>query len=183
MIIKEQKPIIFDNQCGCLFDSNLLSEALIWYFYPRPIYHKKRITLWRGYPAVTARNVTLHVHRLLGLYSLLKKIVSGRTSKSLVIHHKDNNVLNCQIYNLEVKLYGEHISKHLKGKGFTTEHRAGIGEANRRRKGMKMKKKYEMSDLKNLLDSGLSINKISQIYGCDWSTVKNRINENPELLK
>lgn len=40
-----------------------------------------------------------------------------------------------------------------------------------------------MNNLKEFLSKGYSINKISKIYGCDWSTVKNRINENPELLE
>lgn len=46
-----------------------------------------------------------------------------------------------------------------------------------------MKKRVRMDDLKKLLDSGYSINRISKIYGCDWSTVKNRIHENPELME
>lgn len=40
-----------------------------------------------------------------------------------------------------------------------------------------------MTNLKELLSKGYSINKISKIYGCDWSTVKNRIHENKDLLK
>ena len=40
-----------------------------------------------------------------------------------------------------------------------------------------------MPNLKEYLEKGYSINKISKIYGCDWSTVKNRMYENPELLE
>lgn len=46
-----------------------------------------------------------------------------------------------------------------------------------------MKKRVDMDNLSDLLAKGYSINKISKIYGCDWSTVKNRINENPDLLE
>ena len=36
---------------------------------------------------------------------------------------------------------------------------------------------------KEFLGKGWSINKIAKYYGCDWSTVKNRIYDNPELLE
>ena len=185
MIIKEQKTIVFDNQCDCQFDSKILSDAIIWYFYPKFVYYKKRITLWRRYPAISAHGINVHVHRLLGMYLLLKEIVYGRTSNSIVIHHKDTNILNCYGENLEVKLFGKHISEHLKGTKFTIEHRRKIGEANRRRKGMKFKKsaKVPLGELKELLLKNDSINSISKHFGVDWSTIKNRIIDNPELIE
>jgi len=183
MIIKEQKPIIFDNQCNCQFNSKLLSEALIWYFYPKPIYHKKVIFLWREYPAVEARNVTLHIHRLIGMYLFLKKVVIGRSSNSIVIHHKDENHLNCYESNLEVRIKGEHISSHLHGRKLSEEHGRKIGEANRRRKGIKQKKRRNipLDELGLMLHDRMSINLIAKKFGVDWSTIRNRIDENPEL--
>lgn len=40
-----------------------------------------------------------------------------------------------------------------------------------------------MPNLAEYIKMGYSINKIAKIYGCDWSTVKQRIYENPELLE
>lgn len=40
-----------------------------------------------------------------------------------------------------------------------------------------------LDELKEYLNKGYSINKISKIYKCDWSTVRARIYENPEILE
>ena len=53
------------------------------------------------------------------------------------------------------------------------------------RKGLKMKKRISipLEELKTFLVEGKSINWIALHYGCDWSTIRNRIYENPELLE
>ena len=48
---------------------------------------------------------------------------------------------------------------------------------------MKKRVFINKDDLRTLLASGVSINKIAKYFGCDWSTVKARIHENPELLE
>lgn len=50
---------------------------------------------------------------------------------------------------------------------------------------MKMKKRVLIpkEELKVFVKGGKSINWIAQYYGCDWSTVRARIYENPELLE
>lgn len=40
-----------------------------------------------------------------------------------------------------------------------------------------------MPNLRELFKGGMTINKLAKYYGCDWSTVKARLSENPELLK
>ncbi|QBX21816.1 hypothetical protein Javan597_0028 [Streptococcus phage Javan597] len=49
---------------------------------------------------------------------------------------------------------------------------------------MKMKKRVNipLPELKKFLREGKSVNWIAQHFHCDWSTVKNRIYENPELV-
>lgn len=56
--------------------------------------------------------------------------------------------------------------------------------SNSKRKGMKIKKRHNIPtyQLKDLLSFGFSINYIAKLYKCDWSTVRSRIYENPELL-
>lgn len=48
-----------------------------------------------------------------------------------------------------------------------------------------MKKRHLIPNyqLQDLLNHGLSINTIAKLYQCDWSTIKSRIHENPELLE
>lgn len=57
--------------------------------------------------------------------------------------------------------------------------------ANHSRKGLKMKKRVLIpsEELKVFLNEGKSINWIASYYRCDWSTVRARIYENPELLE
>lgn len=120
----------------------------------------------------------IQIHRLLKMYQLGVDLDTNQ-----YVHHIDGNKLNAMLDNLEVVEATVHQSLHNKGKVLSKEHREKISLANKKRKGIKMKKRVEMTNLKELLSKGYSINKISKIYGCDWSTVKNRIHENKELLK
>lgn len=71
------------------------------------------------------------------------------------------------------------------GRVFSESHKKKISMANHNRKGLKMKKRVSipLEELKTFLAKGKSINWIALHYGCDWSTVKTRIHENPELLE
>ena len=74
------------------------------------------------------------------------------------VHHIDENRLNASKNNLSVVLNSDH------------NHRKDVS----------------ISDVKELLDKGYSINKIAKELDCDWSTVKARekdIFDNPELLE
>ena len=50
---------------------------------------------------------------------------------------------------------------------------------------IQVQNKYNIppDELKCFLDDGMSINSIAKHYGCDWSVIKQRIHENPELLE
>lgn len=60
-----------------------------------------------------------------------------------------------------------------------------LSEANRKRKGVPHKKRRHIPQIQMyaLLASGMSINGIAKYYGVDWSTIKSRIHDNPELLE
>lgn len=79
----------------------------------------------------------------------------------------------------------EHQILHNKGRKFSKVHRKRIGEANKKRKGMKMRKRYNIpvDELRTHLENGKSINWIAKHFNVDWSTIKIRINENAELLE
>jgi hypothetical protein len=200
MIVNKQKPIIFINDCGCIVDYNMLEEAILWYS-NKPTTSIKHIYLHGNYPAVSIFKEKFHVHRLLMMYKMGKKLL-----RSEHVHHLDKNRLNCLIENLRIMDASEHTSTHLKGVKKSEEFRKIISERNKKRKGIKIKKSVNipLNELKMYLKEGLSINNISKIFGCDWTTVKARIdeyglndlrksygkkylkygrNENPELLK
>jgi len=179
MTLHIQQPILFDNTCGCIFDENLLESAIIWYS-DKPVQKKKTVSMYGVYPGVSIGKAKIHVHRLIMMYNLRRKLPSSKH-----VHHKDGNKLNCNISNLELLNASEHLSAHNKGKILTEAHRSRIAEAGKKRKGMKMKKRVDVpaQEVSRLLSEGWSINRISKHFRVDWSTVKNRIYENPELLK
>lgn len=176
MIVKEKKDIVFINDCNAVFDEKILRKAICWYSL-KPVCRIKHIYIHAKYPTISIYDKKIQIHRLLKMYQLGVDLDTNQ-----YVHHIDGNKLNAMLDNLEVIEATAHQSLHNKGKVLSKEHRKKISLANKKRKGIKMKKRVEMTNLKELLSKGYSINKISKIYGCDWSTVKNRIHENPEFL-
>lgn len=177
LIVKYQKPIVIENTCNCIVDETELKNAIIWYS-DKPVARIKKIFMQGNYPAVSIHGEKIHVHRLLMMYWLKRKLDTNEH-----VHHKDHNKLNALKENLEVIASSKHLSSHNKGKKLSKEHRKKIAEANRRRK-VKYKKRVniDLNELKSLLDKNWSINRISKYFGCDRSTIKNRIYEHPHLL-
>ncbi len=170
---KIQKDIIFNNDCSCIVDYEILERALIW-FSEGVLKSKRKIYMHSGYPCVTSYRKKIHVHRLIGIYLWGEKM-----SKGSVIHHKDENALNSSIDNLEVMDACDHGRYHNTRRVFSDSHKRKIADASRKRKGIKMKRKYDIAkeDLKNRVENGESILSISKFYGCDWTVVKSRIDE------
>jgi len=179
MTVYVQRRMVFDNQCDCQVDESVLEQAMLW-IAERPQCSKKRIFMFGKYPAVSIHGKKYHIHRLVKMY-LEKHLIAS----SIVVHHKDDNRLNAMPYNLEMLTDKEHGSHHNAGKTLSDDHRRKIGLAGRRRKGIKMTKsvRIDLDELKEKLASGTSINKCAKHFNCDWSTIKRRIHENPELLE
>jgi hypothetical protein len=176
-MIKTQKEIEFINSCNCIVDYELLKKAMFWYC-SKPLYSKRVIYIHSNYPAISIYDEKIHIHRLLMMYKLQSDI-----DTNYYVHHIDGNKLNADIDNLELIDSKKHQSYHNKEKKLTKEHRKKISEANRKRKGIKLKKRVDMPRLSEYIKQGLSINQIAQIYGCSWDTVRRRIYENKELLE
>ena len=176
---KKQKKIKFINSCDCLVDYDLLERAMLW-FSAGNLKSPRKIYMHGRYPAVSIFDKKIHIHRLILLY-----INKGMIVDKMVAHHKDENRRNSQLENLELLSSSIHAKHHNKGKTLSEEHKRKIAEAGKRRKGIKLKKRVnvDLQALKDFLSRGYSINKIAKIFGCDWSTIKSRIHENPELLE
>lgn len=108
-----------------------------------------------------------------------------RLLRTEYVHHKDENRFNELRVNLQLLFPSKHQSLHNKGKSLTVEHKEKIGIANSRRRGMKLKKHVNipLDIMANLKSQGMTINGISNFFGVDWSTIKSRFLENPELLE
>lgn len=179
MTVKEQKKISFVNECGCIVEEEDLAKAILWY-QTHPTLSKKKIYMHGDYPAVSIGHVKIHVHRLLMQYWL-----GIRLPFHASVHHINENKLDACKENLSVVINSAHNSNHNKGRIFQDEHRKKISEANKKRREIKIKKRHNIPNyqLKDLLNFGFSINYIAKLYKCDWSTIKSRIYENPELLE
>lgn len=179
LTVKKQVKIEFSNECECLVDYSELEKAILWY-QKKPSLSKKKIYLHGHYPAVSIHNEKIHVHRLLMQYWLRTKLPFEYS-----VHHLNENKLDARKENLSLILNKAHNSKHNKGRVLSETHRRKIAKANHNRKGMKMKKRVLIpkEELKVFVKEGKSINWIAQHYGCDWSTVKARIHQTPELLE
>ena len=179
MTVKRQEKIDFSNECECLVDYSELEKAILWY-QQKPTLGRKKIYLHGLYPAVSIHNEKIHIHRLLMQYWLKTRIPFEYS-----VHHLNENKLDARKENLSLILNKAHNRKHNKGRIFSEAHRRKISVANHSRKGLKMKKRVLIpsEELKAFLKEGKSINWIAQYYGCDWSTVRARIYENPELLE
>lgn len=179
MIVKTQKPIQIVNSCGCAVNIEELIKSILWYS-DKPVTQTKKIFMYGKYPAVAIYHEKIHVHRLLMMYWLKRKL-----THSEYVHHDNENRFDATKNNLKLIKQSKHQSFHNKGKALTDIHRQKISQANKRRKGMRLKKRViiPMEELKVLIGNGWSINKIAKYYKCDWSTIKNRIRENPELLE
>lgn len=179
MTLVIQRQINFVNECDCIVDLYDLEQAVLWY-QSKPTLSQKKIYLHGNYPAISIHNEKVHIHRLLMQYWL-----GTRLPFEFSVHHLNGNKLDARKENLSVILNSSHNRSHNTGRVFTDEHKSKIAEANRKRLGMKMKKRVNipLPELKKFLREGKSVNWIAQHFHCDWSTVKNRIYENPELME
>jgi hypothetical protein len=179
MIIKRQNPIQFINDCGCLVDENELKKAIQWYS-KRPVTRLKHIYMYGAYPAISIYKEKLHIHRLLMAYWENRTLAATE-----YVHHSDENKLNALQNNLTIQEQSKHQRKHNAGKVLSLSHRQKISDANRKRKGSEQKKKRKIPliQMHALLALGMSINGVAKHYGVDWSTIKSRIHDNPELLE
>jgi len=179
MKVNKQKPIEFVNQCGCIVDYQELKKAILW-FTDKPVARLKTIYLHGRYPAVSIYEKKLHVHRLLMMYWLRRDF-----DRNEHVHHIDGNKMNALRSNLKVIFAKYHMSNHSKGHIMGDAQKKQLLEANKRRKGTRHKRRFNipLPQLKQMLADGKSINSIAKHFNCDWTTIKSRITENPELAE
>lgn len=181
-MVKNQKKIIFINDCDAIVDFDELEKAILWYA-DKPTISQKHIYLFGKYPAVSIGKEKLHIHRLLMMYWLNSNI-----PKEFSVHHIDGNRLNASQENLSVVLNATHNSQHNKGRIVTDKMRKRLLEMNHSRKNTRQlykRKDVSLLEVKKLMDKGYSMNKIAKELKCSWDTVRARekdIFDNPELL-
>ncbi len=100
--------IEFTNNCGCIVDDNLLSEA-VRHIFPNFKKNQRKITVSgkRPTPTISINGKSYFVSRLIA-----QRVWPKEMKKDTVVHHKDKNPLNNHIDNLEVMLTCLHTLLH-----------------------------------------------------------------------
>ncbi len=179
MTVNTQRPIVIQNACEALYDDKSLISAILW-FSDKPVVRIKKIYMYGRYPAVSIGKAKIHIHRLIKMHEEKRTL-----HRNEHVHHINHNRCDARPENLQIIDAGDHLSKHHSGKVLSAEHKEKISLANKRRKGVIMKRKYNMpySEIFQMLKKGMSIRAISIHYGCDRSVIKKRITEHPHLLE
>lgn len=179
MTIKIQRPIKIVNDCGALIDEDDVVQAIVWASKIKtPAIH--HVFQWGKYAGVTVNREKVHVHRLLMEWQMNQNLPRG-----MYVHHLNENKMDDRLSNLAVMVGKYHTSHHMLGAKFSEEHREKIAEANHKRKGSKIKKRcvLPIADIESAYNKGKSINCLAKKYHVDWTTIRSRLNENPELLE
>lgn len=128
------------NNCSAIYNESELKTAIFICARIRnqKIYNVKNVYLYGRYPAVSVGKSKLHIHRIIFECFMWRSTLD----KTIHVHHKNGNRLDARLSNLEAMNGGDHISHHNSGRTLSAEHKRKIGIANKKRKGMKYKKRY-----------------------------------------
>ncbi|WKF84476.1 HNH endonuclease [Lacticaseibacillus pantheris] len=179
LTIKTQKPIKIINDCDALIDEVDVASAILWASkVPTPSIH--HVYQYGNYAGVTVNGEKTHVHRLLLEWQMNQKLPRG-----MFVHHLNENKMDDRLSNLAIMVGKYHTSHHMAGAKFTQEHKAKLSEANHRRAGTKQKKRRNLpvTRIVEAYKNGSSVNSLAIRYHVDWTTIRARLDENPELLE
>lgn len=128
--------MIIINNCKCMYDEKILVTAMLW-FGGDTRRKKKHIYIHGRYPAVSIYDKKIHVHRLLLMFKL-KRVLNWNE----YAHHKDKNILNANIDNIELMEATLHQKLHRGNVKLSETHKKNIGIANKRRKWLRKNGRY-----------------------------------------
>lgn len=159
----------FINDCDCIFDKEILYQAIDLECKNRNCYRqdKYKIYLHDGYPCISLGHDKVRIHVLLG------KLLYGRIRKGYVIHHKDFNKLNAMPNNLEYLSSRAHAILHHKGKDYRSEEGKWKGINSAREK--TYRKEITKEEIEKMLFEGRTIQEIAKHFNCGVNTIRRRL--------
>lgn len=159
----------FINKCNCIFDEEILYEAIDLECKNRNCYRhdEYQIYLCSGYPAVSIGHDKIRIHVLIG------KLLYGKIRKGYVIHHKDFNKLNAMPDNLEYISSSAHTKIHTT----KVDHRSeegkwrGINAAREKT----YKKQITKEEIEKMINDGKTKKEIANHFNCGINTIYRRL--------
>ena len=166
---KQIHKIKFDNACGCIFDEEVLFNAIDLECRNRNCYRQDeyRIYLHNDYPCISLGHDKVRIHILIG------KLIFGNIRKGYVIHHKDHNKLNALQSNLEYISNSAHTKLHHKGEDFRSEEgkQRSINSAREKT----YKKEITKAEIESMLLQGKTKTEIAKHFQCGVNTIYRRL--------
>lgn len=155
----------FLNECGCIFDEELLSSAIDTYCRRNNVYcnQKHRIVLHNNYPTIVISRKHIYVHDLLRAYLY-------QTQKGFVVHHADFNKLNNSIGNLEYITSSKHTKIHANHNWQQVRE----GEKTIKRNPPR-RDDIKDEDIKRMREDGIPVADMAKHYHCHQNTIYNRM--------
>lgn len=164
----------FINECGCVFEQDILESALEMKCMKLDKYchDEYRITLHNNYPTICIAHEHFYVHNLIGEY------LYGNIRKGYVIHHKDSNKLNALKDNLDYISCFMHSQIHgelRKGNDCRSEEGKwkGINAAKEKR----YRKEITLEEIIRMQNEGVSNEDIAKHFNCGINTIYRRLGE------
>lgn len=154
----------FTNECGCIFDKDLLEKAVDKYCKRNNVYcnDKHRIVLHNNYPTIVISRKHLYVHDLIRAYLY-------HTRKDFVVHHADFNKLNNSAENLMYITKSRHTKIH------ATCIWQKIKAENIEVKRSPVRKDILDDDIRRMKEEGIPVSKMAKILNCHYNTIYNRL--------
>ena len=154
----------FKNECNCIVDEELLSKAVDDYCRRNNVYcnNEHRIVLHNNYPTIVISRKHLYVHDLLRMNLF-------HTRKGYVVHHKDFNKLNNTADNLMYISHSKHSHIH------SVENWKRFREENIKFEKQNIRKDISDSEIKEMINDGLSVKEIAELLQCHHNTIYNRL--------
>lgn len=99
-----------DSAQPCFVGERTLKEAILWYS-DKPVARRKKVFMHGRYFAVSMQGKKIHVHRLVMMYKLKRKLLRGE-----YVHHKNGDTRDNKLSNLKVMTASKHQSITNKGR-------------------------------------------------------------------
>ena len=129
MRVNKQKQITLINNCGAIYDEEILKEAILNYT-EKPVVRLKKIFMYGRYPAVSIYLEKIHLHRLIAILLYGERAYD----KKLCVHHIDGNKMNSLTNNIGLMEISKHQSIHNIGKKISEIHKGKISAYNKERR-------------------------------------------------